>query len=316
MKTTLTLLILTLFITLSVSAKNYNDTTVIEKKVSLQTSTGEIFGTLTTPEKFTRIPVALFIAGSGPTDRDGNNSSMQNNSLKMLSTALLKKGIATLRYDKRGIAESKAAIKSEADVRFDNYVDDVKAWVEMLKQDKRFSKVIIIGHSEGSLIGMIAAAKADKFVSIAGAGQSAEKIIKIQLSTQPKIVQDLAFPMLDSLKNGFLVKKVDPMLASLFRPSVQPYMISWFKYDPQIEIAKLTIPVLIMQGTADIQVAVDDAKRLAAADPKAQMVLVENMNHIFKIVTGDRTANVATYTNPTLPIADKLVTSIIEFILK
>ena len=317
MKKVISLFLLTLFASLKLIAASYSDTTTVETKITLKTATGDIFGTLTTPEKFNKIPVALIIAGSGPTDRDGNNSGLNNNSLKMLSAELLKKGIATLRYDKRGIAESKAAIGTgEASLRFNDYVNDAKGLIQLLKKDKRFSKVVVIGHSEGSLIGMIAATTADQFVSIAGAGQSADKILKIQLSTQPKIVTDAAFPILDSLKNGFLVKKVDPMLNSLFRPSVQPYMISWFKHDPQVEINKLTIPVLILQGTNDIQVSVDDAKQLVLANPKAHMVLIDKMNHIFKIVDGDRQANIKTYSDPTLPISSDLVNNITDFILK
>jgi pimeloyl-ACP methyl ester carboxylesterase len=317
MKKVISLFLLTLFASLNIVASNNSDTTTVETKITLKTATGDIFGTLTTPEKFNKIPVALIIAGSGPTDRDGNNSGLNNNSLKMLSAELLKKGIATLRYDKRGIAESKAAMGTgEASLRFDDYVNDAKGWIQLLKQDKRFSKVIVIGHSEGSLIGMIAATSADQYVSIAGPGQSADKILKIQLGTQPKIVTDVAFPILDSLKNGFLVKKVDPMLISLFRPSVQPYLISWFKYDPQVEIKKLSIPVLILQGTNDIQVSVDDAKLLAMANPKSHMVLIDKMNHVFKIVDGDRQANIKTYSDPTLPISVDLAKNITDFILK
>src|SRR5690606_10387714 len=122
-----------------------------------------------------------------------------------------------------------------------------KGWIELLKKDKRFSKVVVIGHSEGSLIGMIAAKEAHKFVSIAGAGQSADKLIHEQLVAQPKQVQDMAFPILDSLAAGHLVKNVNSMFASLFRPSVQPYLISWFRYDPQSIIKNLLIPVLIVQ---------------------------------------------------------------------
>lgn len=265
---------------------------------------------------FNKIPVALIIAGSGPTDRDGNNPMMKNNSLKILASELSKNGIATLRYDKRGIAESKAAGKSESDLRFDDYVNDAKGWIQLLKQDKRFSKVIVIGHSEGSLIGMLAGTTANKFISIAGAGQSADKILKEQLSSQPKEVQDLSFPMIDSLQNGKTIDNVPPILNSLFRPTVQPYMISWFKYDPQNEIKKLSIPTLILQGTNDIQVSVEDAKRLSNANPKAELVLIYNMNHIFRIIDGDRQINLATYSKGNLPIANELVKSITDFILK
>ncbi|OCB78449.1 alpha/beta hydrolase [Flavobacterium crassostreae] len=307
---------LLLFATLTVKASIIKDTISIESKIILQTKTGEIYGTLTTPEKFDKIPVALIIAGSGPTDRDGNNPMMKNNSLKILASELSKNGIATLRYDKRGIAESKGAGKSESDLRFDDYVNDAKEWIQLLKKDKRFSIVIVIGHSEGSLIGMIAGTSVDKFISIAGAGQSADKIIKEQLSSQPKVVQDLSFPIIDSLKSGKTIDNVPPMLNSLFRPTVQPYMISWFKYDPQNEIKKLFIPTLVLQGTNDIQVSIEDAKRLSNANPKAELVLINNMNHIFRIIDGDKQANIATYNKGDLPISNELVKSITTFILK
>jgi pimeloyl-ACP methyl ester carboxylesterase len=241
---------------------------------------------------------------------------MKNDAFKKLAHELAEKNIASVRYDKRGIAESKAAGKSEVDLRFDDYVNDAKEWIQLLKQEKRFSKVIVIGHSEGSLIGMMAAADADKFISIAGAGQSADKILKVQLGSQPKEVQDLSFPIIDSLTLGKTVDNVNPMLNSLFRPGVQPYMISWIKYDPQIEIKKLSIPVLIIQGTKDVQVSVDDATRLNKANSKSQLVLIEKMNHIFRIVEGDKTANIKTYSDATLPIADELVKSITNFAAK
>ncbi|RPI00980.1 MAG: alpha/beta hydrolase [Ignavibacteriae bacterium] len=285
-------------------------------QIILLTKTGQIFGTVTTPKEFTKIPVALIIAGSGPTDRDCNGPLIKCDAYKKLAYGLAANNIASLRYDKRGIAESKAAMKNESDIRFDDYVNDAKEWIQMLKHDSRFSKVIVIGHSEGSLIGMIAAPAADKFISIAGAGQSADKIIKEQLRAQPKEVQDLSYPIIDSLAKGKIADHVNPMLQSLFRLSVQPYLISWFKYDPQIEIQKLTIPILILQGTNDIQVTVEDAKRLSTANPKSQLILIDKMNHIFRTVEGDKQENAATYQNPALPLAGELVKDITDFILK
>jgi len=156
---------------------------------------------------------------------------------------------------------------------------------------------------------------ADKYVSIAGAGESADNIIKTQLAPQPQSVKDLCFPIIDSLVAGKTVKDINPMLNALFRPSVQPYMISWFKYNPQIEIKKLTIPVLVIQGTNDIQVTVNDAQLLAKAIPSAKLVLIKNMNHIFRTLEStERTANVATYNDASLPINEELVSSITSFI--
>lgn len=316
MKKTLFAYILLSFCTLQMYASVTNDTTYVETQITLQTTNGDIYGTLTTPKEFSKIPVALIIAGSGPTDRNGNNPMMKNNSLQKLAYELSKKGIATLRYDKRGIAGSVKAGINEFDLRFENYIKDAQGWIQLLKQDQRFSEVIVIGHSEGSLIGMIAAKTADKYVSVAGAGQSADKILKEQLGKQPKMVQDLSFPIIDSLKNGLAVKNVPQMLSALFRPSVQPYIMSWFKYDPEVLIKQLTIPTLIIQGTNDIQISVEDAKRLSSVNPKARLVLINNMNHIFRILEGDRQANIVTYSQENLPISEELVKSIADFILK
>lgn len=288
----------------------------IETPIKLQTKTGQLFGTLTTPKTLKNGPLALIIAGSGPTDRNCNNPAMTCDAYKKLAYELAENNISSLRYDKRGIAESVAAVESESDLVFDNYVNDAKDWIQLVKQDKRFTQIIVIGHSEGSLIGMLAATKADKFISVAGPGQSADILLKEQLKAQPKELQDLAFPIIDNLVMGKKVENINPMVTSLFRPSVQPYMISWFRYDPQKEIKKLTIPILIIQGTNDIQVSVDDAKRLSAASPQSKLLLIDKMNHILRTVEGDRQANLATYNNATLPLADGFVKSITDFILK
>ena len=298
-----------------VTASEIKDTAFIETEIILRTKSGQLFGTLTTPKKYSKIPVALIIAGSGPTDRDCNQAMMQCNAYKKLAYGLAGNNIASLRYDKRGVAKSIEAAKSESDLRFEDYINDAKEWIQLLKKDNRFSKIIVIGHSEGSLIGMIAATNADKFVSIAGPGQSIDKALKEQLSTQSKEIRDLTYPVIDSLKNGKIVNNVDPSLYSLFRLSVQPYTISAFKYDPQIEIQKLVIPILIVQGTNDIQVSIENAKRLSKATPKSKLVFIDKMNHIFRAVEGDRQANLETYNNFNLPLADGLVKEISNFIL-
>ena len=292
-----------------------DSSTVIESQLVLKTKSGNIYGTLTTPADTKGVPIALIISGSGPSDRDGNNPFMKNDCLKQLAHQLAEHDIASLRYDKRGIGESKDAGKNEADLRFDDYVNDAKQWIELLSHENKYSKIIVIGHSEGSLIGMMAGRNADQFVSISGEGQPADKILKEQLSKQPQVVQDLSFPIIDTLKNGKLVDNVNPMLNALFRPSVQPYLISWFKYDPQEEIKRLKIPILILQGTNDLQVSVQDAERLHAANPNSKLVILDNMNHILKKVSGDRQENIASYTNRELPIDKELVENIASFVL-
>lgn len=311
-----TLLSIGLIISFQCFSQNILDSNFTQSPITLTTSNGDLFGTLTTPLKFKNGPVVLIIAGSGPTDRNGNNPMMKNNSLQQLAFGLADAGIASVRYDKRGIAASADAMKSEADLRFEDYINDIKNWVSLLKKDTRFTKITVCGHSEGSLLGMIASKdKADKYISIAGPGKPANETLREQLENQPEQVKEIAFPILDSLSIGVTVSNPNPMLAALFRPSVQPYLISWFKYNPQIEIAKLNFPVLILQGDQDLQVTINDAELLSKANKNAQMHIIKDMNHIFKIVPeNNKSENIKTYSNPSKPLSTELLKEIISFI--
>jgi alpha/beta superfamily hydrolase len=300
----------------------YNPEPAVEDKtkpvsnIFLKTFKGNISGTLLVPEGKQKLPVVLIIAGSGPTDRNGNQDDfVHTNAYQMVADSLSKKGIATLRYDKRGIGESAAAMGSESDLSFDDGINDAAAFIQMLKADTRFSKVIVLGHSEGSLVGMVAAgrAKADGYISVAGPGERADKLIVQQLNAQSPSLAAKARILFDSLISGYTVDPPADLLMIL-RPSVQPYIKSWLKYDPQLEIKKLKIPVLIIQGTTDLQVSVQNAHWLKAADPSATLVIVEQMNHVLKNVGADTKENTATYTNPALPIMTEMVKAIEKFI--
>ena len=290
--------------------------------VSLDTGTGVLYGTLELPAAKAPYPVALLIAGSGPTDRDGNTSliTTKNDSLKMIAEALAAHGIASLRCDKRGIAQSKAAMIKEDDLRFETYVDDTVRWAEYLRKDNRFGALVIAGHSEGSLIGMLAAQKlsASGYISIAGPGQPGGQIIVRQLKAQsapPEILKQIE-GMVKTLEDGHKLDSVPAGLEGLFRTSVQPYLISWFKYDPAREIAKLKMPVLILQGSTDIQIAVSDAKLLHDGNPAAKLVIVEGMNHVLKEVSDDPAKQIASYGDPKLPVAPKLLDEMTDLIRK
>ena len=285
--------------------------------IELKTSSGTIYGTLLVPTNInTKIPVALIIAGSGPTDRDGNNPVMKNNSLKLLAESLANRGIASIRYDKRGVGANKQAAKSESDLKFDDYIQDAVGWIDLIKQENLFSKIIVIGHSEGSLIGMNAAKEANGFISLSGAGNSADFILKDQLSVQGKQIQDMCFPIIDSLKAGKLVSNINPILNSLFRESVQPYMISWFKHNPQADLAQLSYRCLIVQGNNDIQVSIKEAKLLAAVSDKHKLVIIEKMNHVLKTIdSSERSVNLAAYANPTMPISTALTEAIVSYMI-
>ena len=291
-------------------AQSENRYGYFELDQSVQTPTGELYGTLTVPILKGTFPVALIIAGSGPTDRNGNNAQMKNNSLLLLAHELAAQGIASIRYDKRGIGASKDALISEENLRFENYAEDAKAWAAQLKADPRFDKLIIIGHSEGSLLGMLSCEKADVFVSLAGAGRPIDVILKEQLSTQLKGQKKMLRAVeegLSKLKKGELVEDAPKELFALFRRSIQPYLISWMKYDPTVEIWKLKIPIVIIQGSTDLQVKEEDARLLFMAHPlNSRLIIIEGMNHILKLAPSDREKNIETYSNPELPLAPEL----------
>lgn len=293
----------------------------VEKNIILTTPTGEIHGILLMPDNEEPCPLVIIIAGSGPTDMNGNTigSELQNNSLKMLAEGLAAKGIASLRYDKRGIGKSQAAIMSEEELRFEHYIDDAAAWADMLSADKRFSTIAIAGHSEGSLIGMVAAQKSTAvkaYISIAGCGRPAHEVIEEQLNPQPEQVRNEAATINRELLQGRIVEDVPNYLAALYRKSVQPYLISWFRYNPAKEIAKLKIPVLILQGDKDIQVGVKEAERLYLARMFSSFYIIEGMNHVLKHCEGnDMLSQLEAYQSPTMPIKQELIEHIARFLL-
>jgi pimeloyl-ACP methyl ester carboxylesterase len=297
---------------------------VTSQPITLETGTGDLAGTLALPAGARPHPVVLIIAGSGPTDRDGNSpvpvaagKTLHPDSYMLLATALANEGIASVRYDKRGIAASAAAMggMKESDYRFDNGIADAVAWIAMLRADPRFSAIVIVGHSEGSLIGMIAAqrARVDGFVSLDGAGRPAADVIRQQL-VERGVPLAMFGPVLDSLSAGRMVDSVPAGLAALFRPSVQPYLMSWFRYDPAAELKKLPYPTLVIQGSHDVQVSAQDAARLAAA-PRAKLLTVDGMTHVLKIGPADAAAQVSTvYSDPTIPIAPQLVSAVVAYV--
>jgi hypothetical protein len=287
-----------------------------EDTVHLSLESGRLEGSLLRPGKTNAVPLVIIIAGSGPTDRDGNNPMMKNHSLRMLAQGLADAGIASLRYDKRGVGGSLSAAIPEADLRFEDFAADAAAWVQKMEDSLDFSSVTIIGHSEGSLLGMLAAQKAgvDRFVSLAGAGQPAQEVLRQQLGAQPDYIREPALAVLERLEAGEQLTEVPPMLNSLFRPSVQPYLLSWFAYDPRQQISRLDIPVLIVQGSTDLQVEEASAQMLAKARADAQLEIIEGMNHVLKEAPAERQQNLATYYDPDKPVVPELINIIAGFI--
>ena len=314
-----TLVILSTFFLWAIGAKAAELTVPkSQKEVSIQSEGFSLFGTLQHPDAKKELSVLLLIAGSGPTDRDGNQPNLTNNSFQLLAAELAKNNIATLRYDKRGIAKSSVPGFSNADVIFEDYVIDAVAWINYLKTQKAYTKVYVAGLSEGSLIGMLAAhrAGADGFISLNGPGRPADEIIVAQITRQavPLEVVSQVNDMIAKVKTGERFEDVPPYLMALFQPDLQAYMKSWFSYNPKIEIGKLNVPVLILQGENDIQVQVEDAQFLKEGKESSTLKIINGMNHILKNASPDPQLNFATYNNPDLPLNSELITELVTFI--
>ncbi len=280
--------------------------------ITLSTGDEKIYGTLQLPDGCGPHPTVLIHAGSGPTTRDGNSwgSAVKNDSLKLLAEGLSSRGVASVRYDKRGIAASQAAGPAkEEDYSIEMLVADLGAWLTQMRSDERFARITIAGHSEGSLIGILAAQQSppDALASLAGVGRPAGELLHEQLA--PQLSAELlaeADAIIAQLEMGNTVDEVSTDLMVLFRPSVQPYLISWLKYDPAVEFAKLSMPLQVVQGTTDIQVKVLDAELLAAANKSAELVIIDDMSHTLKEASLDPDEQNKAYTDPSLPVMVEL----------
>lgn len=286
--------------------------------VQLDADPGPLKGVIDLPVGPGPWPVVILHAGSGPTDRSGNGPLVQTDCLKMLGRALAAEGIAVLRVDKRGVAGSIFALGREEDIRLDTYADDVRAWAALLRKDRRFTKVGYVGHSEGALVGLVAAkaARFDAFVSLCGPGRPLQTILREQLKAGlPEDLYKASDAIIAELSAGRTVKEVPKGLEALFRPSVQPYLISSFKHDPAKLVADASCPVLVVAGSTDIQVKAEDAEVLGRANPKARVATVKGMNHVLKAVADtNRLVQLPSYADPTVPLHPRLVAEVGGFL--
>lgn len=313
-------LVLAIFFVFKLSALAQTSSGLTETPVTFKALSANLSGTLTTPANMSgKIPVVLIIAGTGPIDRDGNSEKLniKANSYKLLAEALGKAGIASLRYDKRMVGQSQTRQK-EDNLRFDDYVDDALGLINMLKDDKRFSKIIVLGHAEGSLVGILAAIDTEDetkaFISVDGLGRRADALLKEQMKSKPGYMSDGFNKILDSLKVGSVQKKVDISLYPYIRPSIQTYLMSWLRFDPTDELKKLKIPVLIVQGTTDLQIPVIEGDKLKHVRSSYTYAVMRGMNYVMKDAPEDQAQNIATYTQPQLPLKPELVSTIVDFI--
>ncbi|CEJ67290.1 MULTISPECIES: alpha/beta fold hydrolase [Citrobacter] len=283
---------------------------------------GPLKGTLLTPSS-KPTAIVLIVPGSGPTDRDGNNPLGVNASpYRLLAEALVAKGFATLRIDKRGMFASVMAVEDANAVTIADYVDDVRSWLKVLKREMQTSCVWVLGHSEGGVVALAAAQEQDVcgVVLIAMPGRPMGEVLRGQLKANPAnaLLLNEALPIIDALEHRRRVDttNIHPALQNLFNPSVQGFLINAFSYNPSHLISTISKPVLVLQGQRDLQVEETDARMLKAANPQASLVLLPNMNHVMKEVTSDdRKANISSYAEPALPLAPGLVDSIEHFLI-
>ena len=282
--------------------------------VQVENGIGALSGALMLPPGCGPFPALLIIAGSGPTDRDGNQlaAGLHTDAYFKIAEALAAQGIASVRFDKAGVGGSVGAAPKQIDQRFEDPAADAALWVDWLRADPRFDSVIVAGHSEGALLGLLIAERKaiDGYVSLEGAGRPIDQLLREQLARNSGLSADVvtrANAIFDELLQGRTVTNVPPELASLFRPEVQPYLISWMRYDPAVEFAKTTMPALVIQGTTDTQVSVLDAELLSKARPDARELIVEEMNHMLKSATLENESQARAYQDPSLPVRSEVI---------
>lgn len=273
-----------------------------------------IEGTLVTPYSDDNVPLVIFIMDSGAINRDGNDRMSKNDTFKQLSHELARLGVATYRYDKRLFKMDGLGIK-EHEISLDHFIEDAVSTIEYFNKNGKYKKIIVAGHGQGSLIGMIAAqGRVSGFISIAGNASSIDQVIIEQIAKQAPGLDKSAFVAFKQLKENGRATNYDPALESIFRYDLQSFIRSWMKYTPSEEILKLEMPILIIHGDKDIQVEQAEAEKLKEVVPEAEYLLIKNMNHILKEIKGGRLENHKSYNEPIRKIVPEVLTGIANFV--
>ncbi|MDH7446879.1 alpha/beta hydrolase [Aquimarina sp. 2201CG14-23] len=288
--------------------KEYNSATVRVNRF--------IEGTLTTPYSDDSVPLVIFIMDAGAINREGNDRMSKNDAFKLLAIDLAKQGVAVYRYDKRLFKIDAYGIR-EHEISLDHFIEDAESIVEYFRKNGNYTKIVLAGHGQGSLVGILASKQnVDGFISIAGNAQSVDQIVIQQLEKQAPGLDKSAAVAFADLKEKGRAMNYDPALESIFGYNLQPFMRSWIKYTPADEIQNLDIPILIMQGDKDLQVEVAEAEKLKEAVPNAEYVIIENMNHILREIKGSRLENHKSYNEYWLKIMPQVTTTIANFVTK
>ena len=231
-----------------------------------------------------------------------------------MAEQLTQNGIATFRYDKRIVKQIKKG-KVDTNITFDDFITDAMSTLTYFKNQNSFSRIYIIGHGQGSLVGMIAAKEgADGFISLAGSGKSIDLVITEQIEAMDPSLSEPTKQAFYNLREGKSVLNYPPALSSIFNPDVQPFIRNWMQYNPTLSLENLNIPILIINGTKDLQVHVNEAQLLSEANEKATLALIDKMNHVFFIIEGDDLENSKSYNESFRKISKALVNQITSFI--
>ena len=273
-----------------------------------------IEGTLLLPNDIEKPNLVIIIAGSGPTDRDGNQNFLKNNALKKLAVGLTDKNIATFRYDKRIVKQIRKG-NVDKNILFNDFITDAISVLDYFKNQRRFNAIYIAGHSQGSLVGLVAAKdRADGFISLAGAGQTIDNVILDQITkTAPMLTQE-AEKVFAILRTGKTTNDYPKALAAIFNKEVQPFISNWMSYNPQTELQKLNIPILIINGTKDLQVTEAEAELLHQAAPQSKLQIIENMNHVLVPIEGGTLENSKSYNESARTLSPEIFEAIVNFI--
>lgn len=284
---------------------------VKEKDILINNDLIELPGTLSYTE--TSKKLVIWVHGSGNVDRNGNQvgANVKANYIKQFRDEINKNDIAFYSYDKR-TANPKNAAHLEG-ILLDDFVSDVEKVIEHFKKESAFSEIILIGHSQGSLIAMLASNNATKYISLAGPGESIDKTIIKQVTAQSAELGKTTEDHFKELKDTGDVKEVNPFLVTIFAKQNLAFIRNWMSYDPLKEIAKIKIPILIINGSKDLQVKVADANALKTANNNAQIVIIENMNHVIKNIKKDED-NMNSYYSPDFKVSSELVKTITKFV--
>ena len=302
---------LVIFLLFIFSISVAQEATYTSKEVTISK---HINGTLLTSIDANKPDLAILIAGYGPTDRDGNQNFLKTNNIKKLAIGLTKNGIATFRYDKRIVKQIRQN-NVDKNLSFDDFVTDAIDVLDYFKNLNQYNKIYIVGHDQGSLIGMLAAKdKADGFISIAGAGQTIDSVIIEQIEkTAPQFTADTK-RIFNILKSGKTTTDYPVALSSIFNIETQRFFMSWMKHNPVDIISTLNVPTLIINGTKDLQVSEAEALLLKEAAKDASIQIIKNMNHVMVTIAGDDLENSKSYNESQRPLADGLLEKIISFI--